>query len=144
MAKKNAKLENLISAQVTNAIETAKKSKTQGSETTEPKKKTISSKSETPKQKTAKEKKTTKEVAKQQKVAILEEVISQREVKYIYPEDVVDTLSRKKWRQATRNELHKLEREMHRISDQNSKEYKAAKKAFEDFQKKVLKPHQVA
>ena len=142
MAKKNAKLENLISAQVTNAIETAKKSKTQGSETTEPKKKTISSKSETPK--TTKEKKTTKEVAKQQKVAILEEVISQREVKYIYPEDVVDTLSRKKWRQTTRNELHKLEREMHRISDQNSKEYKAAKKAFEDFQKKVLKPHQVA
>lgn len=142
MAKKNAKLENLISAQVTNAIETAKKSKTRGSETTEPKKKVISSKSETPK--TPKEKKTTKEVAKQQKVAILEEVISQREVKYIYPEDVVDTLSRKKWRQATRNELHKLEREMHRISDQNSKEYKAAKKAFEDFQKKVLKPHQVA
>lgn len=144
MAKKTAKLENLISASVTNAIESAKKSKTQDTapaEVKEPKKKTISSKSDSPK---AKEKKTTKEVAKQQKVAILEEVISQREVKYIYPEDVTDTLSRKKWRQQTRNELHKLEREMHRITDQNSKEYQAAKKAFEDFQKKVLKPNQVA
>lgn len=140
MATKTSKLENLISTQVSEAIETAKTTK-------QPKKKTISSKSETPKSKETKEtkeKKTTKSVVKQQKVAILEEVVSQREVKYIYPEDVVDTLARKKWRQATRNELHRLEREMHRITDQNSKEYKTAKKAFEDFQKQVLKPNQVA
>ena len=138
---KNAKLENLISNQVSAAINEAKNSKKNTTEVKEPKKKTISSKSETPKDK---ETKTTKSVAKQQKVAILEEVVSQREVKYIYPEDVTDTLSRKKWRQQTRNELHKLEREMHRIQDQNSKEYKTAKKAFEDYQKKVLKPNQVA
>lgn len=146
MAKKTSKLENLISAQVTNALETAKSAKTQETapapEAKEPKKKTISSKSETPAE--TKKKKTTKEVAKQQKVAILEEVVSQREVKYIYPEDVTDTLSRKKWRQQTRNELHRLEREMHRISDQNSKEYKKAKKAYDDYRKQVLKPNQVA
>ena len=80
----------------------------------------------------------------QQEAALLEQVVSQREVKYIYPDDVQDTLARKKWRQKVRNELHRLEREMHRITDQNSKEFKAAKKAFEAYQKEVLKPNQVA
>ena len=85
-----------------------------------------------------------KEVKEQQKPSIIEQVISNREVKYIYPEDVVDTLARKKWRQQTRNELHRLELAMARIKDQNSKEFKAAAKAYEDFRKKVLKPEQVA
>lgn len=85
-----------------------------------------------------------KEVEKQQKPSIIEKVISNREVKYVYPEDVVDTLARKKWRQQTRNELHRLEREMFRIKDQNSKEYKKAAKAYKDFRNKVLKPEQVA
>lgn len=71
-------------------------------------------------------------------------VISNREVKYVYPEDITDTLARKKWRQQTRNELHRLEREMFRIKDQNSKEFKKAAKAYEDFRNKVLKPEQVA
>lgn len=94
--------------------------------------------------KTSKKAEVVKEVEKQQKPSIIEKVISNREVKYVYPEDVVDTLARKKWRQATRNELHRLEREMFRIKDQNSKEYKKAAKAYEDFKKKVLKPEQVA
>lgn len=85
-----------------------------------------------------------KEVEKQQKPSIIEKVISNREVKYVYPKDVTDTLARKKWRQQTRNELHRLEREMFRIKDQNSKEYKKAAKAYEDFRNKVLKPEQVA
>jgi len=85
-----------------------------------------------------------KDVEKQQKPSIIEKVISNREVKYVYPEDVTDTLARKKWRQQTRNELHRLEREMFRIKDQNSKEYKKAAKAYEDFKNKVLKPDQVA
>ena len=85
-----------------------------------------------------------KEVEKQQKPSIIEKVISNREVKYVYPKDVTDTLARKKWRQQTRNELHRLEREMFRIKDQNSKEFKKAAKAYEDFRNKVLKPEQVA
>lgn len=85
-----------------------------------------------------------KEVEKQQKPSIIEKVISNREVKYVYPKDVTDTLARKKWRQQTRNELHRLEREMFRIKDQNSKEFKEAAKAYEDFRNKVLKPEQVA
>lgn len=97
------------------------------------------------KKKANKEKEATvKEVAKQQKAALVEEVIANREVKYIYPEDVVDTLSRKTWRQKTRNKLHQLELAVSRIKDQNSKEYKKALKEYNDFRKEVLKPEQIA
>lgn len=97
------------------------------------------------KKKANKEKEATvKEVAKQQKAALVEKVIANREVKYIYPEDVVDTLSRKTWRQKTRNKLHQLELAVSRIKDQNSKEYKKAIKEYNDFKKEVLKPEQVA
>ena len=94
--------------------------------------------------KKSKKEETIKEVKQQQKPSIIEQVISNREVKYVYPEDITDTLARKKWRQQTRNELHRLEREMFRIKDQNSKEFKDAAKKYEDFKKKVLKPEQVA
>lgn len=97
-----------------------------------------------PKGKKSKKEETIKEVKQQQKPSIIEQVISNREVKYVYPEDITDTLARKKWRQQTRNELHRLEREMFRIKDQNSKEFKDAAKNYEDFKKKVLKPEQVA
>ena len=107
------------------------------------------SKEEKPKkEKNAKEvilkKKLTKEVADQQKVNIMEEVIAHRQVKYKYPEDVVDTLARKTWRQKTRNELHRLELALSRIKDQNSKEWKKANKEYESFKDQVLKPEQIA
>lgn len=94
--------------------------------------------------KSSKKEETIKEVKQQQSPSIIEQVISNREVKYVYPKDITDTLARKKWRQQTRNELHRLEREMFRIKDQNSKEFKDAAKKYEDFKKKVLKPEQVA
>lgn len=94
--------------------------------------------------KPSKKEETIKEVKQQQSPSIIEQVISNREVKYVYPSDITDTLARKKWRQQTRNELHRLEREMFRIKDQNSKEFKDAAKKYEDFKKKVLKPEQVA
>jgi hypothetical protein len=94
--------------------------------------------------------KVVKDVAKKQKASIKEKVVSEREVKYIYPlkEDEETGQMRemtkdekKSWRQATRNEYRSLEREMNRfIQDQSSKEYKAAKKAFDTFTAQVLKP----
>lgn len=93
------------------------------------------------KKKTAKDK-AVEDTANQQKPSIIEEVISHRDVKYIYPEDVTDTLSRKSWRQKVRAKLRQLERDMFRITDQNSKEYKKAKKAYEEYQAEVLKPAQ--
>ena len=157
--KKTSKLQELVSNSVANAIATVSNSTkedkapqvtNQETSKEEPKKKKIKKTTATagakvPKAtKVTKKEQVTKEVTKQQNTAILEQVISNREVKYIYPEDVKDTLARKRWRQQTRNELHRLEREMYRIKDTNSKEYKAAKKAFDEFQAKVLKPAQSA
>lgn len=155
--KKTSKLQELVSNSVANALATVSNSTkedkapqvtNQETSKEEPKKKTKKTTAiATPEAKAPKEtkkKQVTKEVTKQQNTAILEQVISNREVKYIYPEDVKDTLARKRWRQQTRNELHRLEREMYRIQDTNSKEYKAAKKAFDEFQAKVLKPAQSA
>lgn len=136
------KVTELINNQVSNSLKEVKASKTQKPKETkeskakeEPKAKLV----KTTTKKVSKKEEIVKEVAKQQKPNIIEQVISNREVKYIYPEDVVDTLSRKKWRQQTRNELRKLEREMLRIQDHNSKEYKSAQNKYITFQKKVLK-----
>ena len=124
------KVTELINNQVSNSLKEVKASKTQKPKETkeskakeEPKAKLVKT---TTKKASTKKEEVVKEVAKQQKPNIIEQVISNREVKYIYPDDVTDTLSRKKWRQQTRNELRKLEREMLRIQDHNSKEYKSA------------------
>lgn len=143
--KKNVKEEVILKAenknQVSNEVKASKKEKKT--------KKVKASKEEKPKkEKKSKEvvlkKKLTKEVADQQKVNIMEEVIAHRQVKYKYPEDVVDTLARKTWRQKTRNELHRLELTLSRIKDQNSKEWKKANKEYETFKAQVLKPEQIA
>lgn len=137
------KVTELINNQVSNSLKEVKASKTQKPKETkeskakeEPKAKLVKT---TTKKASTKREEVVKEVAKQQKPNIIEQVISNREVKYIYPDDVTDTLSRKKWRQQTRNELRKLEREMLRIQDHNSKEYKSAQNKYITFQKKVLK-----
>lgn len=139
----NKKVTELINNQVSNSLKEVKASKTQKPKETkeskakeEPKAKLVKT---TTKKASTKKEEVVKEVAKQQKPNIIEQVISNREVKYIYPDDVTDTLSRKKWRQQTRNELRKLEREMLRIQDHNSKEYKSAQNKYITFQKKVLK-----
>jgi hypothetical protein len=136
------KVTELINNQVSNSLKEVKASKTQKPKETkeskakeEPKTKLV----KTTTKKVSKKEEVVKEVAKQQKPNIIEQVISNREVKYIYPDDITDTLSRKKWRQQTRNELRKLEREMLRIQDHNSKEYKSAQNKYITFQKKVLK-----
>lgn len=162
MKKNETKVTNLISNKVAEQLEgikNAKTSKASKEKAKKTKKELVENAQEaaksfanaklvelTPKAKPAKSKKeqVVKEVKEQQKPSIIEQVISNREVKYVYPADVVDTLARKKWRQQTRNELHRLELAMARIKDQNSKEFKAAAKAYEDFRKKVLKPEQVA
>lgn len=137
------KVTELINNQVSNSLKEVKASKTQKPKETkeskakeEPKAKLVKT---TTKKASTKKEEVVKEVAKQQKPNIIEQVISNREVKYIYPDDVTDTFSRKKWRQQTRNKLRKLEREMLRIQDHNSKEYKSAQNKYITFQKKVLK-----
>lgn len=142
MKTKNNKLQELVANQVSNALETVKESV---KPTAAQVKKIKAAKPAATEEKVTKKTKAAavKSAKQQQEAALLEAVVSKREVKYIYPDEVKDTLARKKWRAQTRNELHRLEREMHRITDQNSKEFKAAKKAFEEFSSRVLKPNQV-
>lgn len=159
MKKNETKVTNLVATKVAEQLEGIKNSKTakaSAPKAKKTKKELVQDAQEaatnfanamvelSPKTKTSKKEQVVKEVKEQQKPSIIEQVISNREVKYVYPADVVDTLARKKWRQQTRNELHRLELAMARIKDQNSKEFKAAAKAYEDFKKKVLKPEQVA
>lgn len=81
----------------------------------------------------------TNSVKPRNKANLVEQVISNRAVKYLYPADIVDTLSRKAWRQKTRDELNKLKLILADIKDSDSKEYKVASKKLEAFQKANLK-----
>lgn len=70
---------------------------------------------------------------------LVEEVVTRREVKYIYPADCEDTLSRKKFRQTVRNKIHQLELAMLRIEDQDSKEFKKARKEYLEYKNQFVK-----
>lgn len=139
--KKNNKLAEVISANVTEQIKgiaNAKSTTSSKKEDKTPKKKT----SKAVKLPAAKKEATIQEVTKQQEASIAEKVVSTRDVKYLYPADIQDQLARKKWRQAVRNKYHALERECYKFQDQNSKEYKEALNVFESFKAEVLKPGQ--
>lgn len=139
------KLNSLISQSINQSLgeikTSIKGSKTKSSKVTTEKKEKPQEEVKTKKVKKPLDKKeeVTKEVTKINKDNLVEKVISNREVKYIYPDDVTDTLSRKSWRQKVRAKLDRLERSMLRINDQNSKEYKAAKKEYDEYRKQVLK-----
>lgn len=139
--KKNNKLAEVISANVTEQIKgiaNVKSTTSSKKEDKTPKKNT----SKAVKLPAAKKEATIQEVTKQQEASIAEKVVSTRDVKYLYPSDIQDQLARKKWRQAVRNKYHALERECYKFQDQNSKEYKEALKVFETFKAEVLKPGQ--
>lgn len=142
MKKNDKKLAAAIAANVENQVSGIinAKSTTSKKETSTKVKK--SSKPKVKELPAAKKEATIKEVTTQQKSSIAEEVVSTRDVKYLYPADITDQLARKKWRQAVRNKYHQLEREVFKFQDKNSKEYKEAFKAFEDYKAEVLKPGQ--
>lgn len=146
---KTDKLNQLVNTKVAEQLQQVKNSKKATVKKTEPKAKTPSKKEESKKLvpikgKTSKKDQVVKETEQRQQASLVEKVIAHREVKYIYPADVQDTLARKKWRQATRNKLHELERKMNRLREADKKEFEAARKAYEDFKAQVLKPEQVA
>lgn len=93
-------------------------------------------------EKKKKKSKKDKLVAKAQKKVeanLVEEVVTKREVKYIYPADCEDTISRKKFRQQVRNKIHQLELAMLRIENQDSKEFKKAKKEYLEYKNQFVK-----
>lgn len=127
----SAKLQELITSKTMESLAKAETKKTPAKSTA--KKSTAKKTTENP---VAKAIKTAKSQAANN---LVEEVISNREVKYLYPADCKDTLSRKKWRQAVRTELRKLETAMLRIENKNSKDFKAAEKKFNEAKNKYMK-----
>ena len=89
--------------------------------------------------KKTKEDKLVNKTKKKVEANLVEEVVTKREVKYIYPADCEDTLSRKKFRQTVRNKLHQLELAMLRIENQESKEFKKAKREYLDYKNQFVK-----
>ena len=87
-------------------------------------KKVKATKIELPSTKLEKKKsKVAKEVTPVTNTALMEQVVSKREIKYIYPEDCIDTLARKQFRQKVRNKIHKMENQLFKMEDKTSKEY---------------------
>lgn len=147
---KKDKLNQLVNTKVAEQLDQVKNSKKASSKAKkETKEKASKTKEDEPSKKLvpinktkSKKEQVVKETEERQKASIMEKVISHRDVKYIYPDDVQDTLARKKWRQATRNKLRELYRKMDRLREADKKEFDAARKAYEDFQAEVLKPGQ--
>lgn len=98
-------------------------------------------KAEAKKEKTpeAAKEKLVKKTKKKVEANLVEEVVTKREVKYIYPADCEDTLSRKKFRQTVRNKIHQLELAMLRIEDQDSKKFKKAKEEYLEYKNQFVK-----
>ena len=91
------------------------------------------------KKKKSKKDKLVEKAQKKVEANLVEEVVTKREVKYIYPADCEDTLSRKKFRQQVRNKIHQLELAMLRIENQDSKEFKKAKKEYLEYKNQFVK-----
>ena len=92
----------------------------------------------TPKSTPAKEAK--KETPKKEAKAPKEKKASTvtREVKYVYPADCNDSLSRKKFRQQARASLKQFNTKLEKL-DPKSKEYKQVAQELKDFQSQFLR-----
>ena len=73
-------------------------------------------------------KKTSKKEKKETKTIQVE-----REVKYAYPEDINDSMTRKKFRHECRAKKQRFENELGKIKDKKSKEYLAKEKEYKAF-----------
>ena len=141
--EKLTKVENTNKSNNSSVENKAAKAKTSKKEAKKEAEAKTSSK-EAKKEKASKKEKLTKKLALQQAVEIVEKVAKERVVKYKYPEDVTDSLSRKTWRQKVRSKLRQLELAKSRIEDQNSKEFKEALKAYKNYCSEVLQETKTA
>ena len=135
--EKLLKVENTNKGLNNSSVENNKEVKTSTKKEVKAKASKKEAKAEKP-EKPSKKDKLTKKIALQQAVEIVQKVAKERVVKYKYPEDVTDSLSRKTWRQKVRSKLRQLELAKARIEDQNSKEFKKALKEYEAYRSEVL------
>lgn len=139
MKKKKIKTQEVSQEQEVKKVKKASKKVSNSSEKTKAKENKEKAKKVVLSEEDKKEKELIQEVATKPQEVITKES-KPREVKYLYPEDVVDSLAKKTWRQKTRSEIHRLELAVSRIKDTSSKEYKKALKECNAFKASVLKP----
>lgn len=142
--EKLTKVENTNKSNNSSVENKAAKAKTSKKEAKKAKASVKDSTNEAKKGKASKKEKLTKKLALQRAVEIVEKVAKERVVKYKYPEDVTDSLSRKTWRQKVRSKLRQLELAKSRIEGQNSKEFKEALKAYKTYCSEVLQETKTA
>lgn len=89
----------------------------------------------------ATKKKTTKEAKVQdaQKKKAIQQTVINRELKYLYPDDCTDTLSRKAFRQKIRNEIRRLERSIRKLETKGEeKKVKTLYRKVKSLREKTL------
>ncbi|MAO08079.1 MAG: hypothetical protein CL596_05135 [Alteromonas sp.] len=64
-------------------------------------------------------------------------VETKRELKYDYPNEMKDTLKRKKFRQKVRNKINSFQLHLLKL-DEKSKEYKKLDREYKSYRKEVL------
>lgn len=73
------------------------------------------------------------------KDTIKQAVVSQREIKYKYPEEIINDPSKKKsFRQVARNTLKNLENALAKAGDMESKAYRIANKKLKAYKAEIL------
>lgn len=64
----------------------------------------------------------------------------EREVKYIYPKDCSDPITKKRFRAEVRSEKKKYELELYSIKDKKSPKYIKLNKEYQSYLSRVMKP----
>lgn len=82
-----------------------------------------------------------KEITPVNNAALMEQVISKREIKYAYPEDCLDTLARKQFRQKVRNKIRSMENQLFKMVDKECRDYKRLSKKLKEYQNANVKPN---
>lgn len=85
------------------------------------------------------EKKVDEKSAKKEKSAKVSKEPIEREVKYLYPDNMEDSMTRKKFRHDSRAKKQKLENDLSKIKDTKSKDYIAKEKELKAFLKATFK-----
>lgn len=132
MGKSNAKADS--SAKLQEVILAKTMGSLNGTATTA----TASAKKATTKKETKKVTAPKEEPKVEKKAKEPKKVKAEREVKYLYPADCKDSLSRKKFRAKIRAEVHQFETKLEKAGE-GTKEYKATLKAFKEYKAQYLR-----
>jgi hypothetical protein len=73
------------------------------------------------------------------KDTVKQAVVSQREIKYKYPEDIINDPAKKKtFRQVARNKMKNLENDLAKVANRDSKEWRIANRKLKAYKTEVL------